>query len=221
MHINWKEHRLSLLIILAMFIAGLITWPNSPDLLPVHWGIDGTVDRYGGKFEGLLLMPLISLGIFLLLIYLPYLDPRKANYLKFEKVYSMFIRLIVAFFGGIYTVTILYAYGVVANTNTFIMVLVGLLLALLGNMFGKLRPTWFVGIRTAWTLSSDLSWDKTHRLGGRIFVAAGLLMALAGITGFTWLMIASMAGLLLGVIALFIYSYLIWKKDPDARSSRF
>ncbi|AHB13851.1 SdpI family protein [Dehalococcoides mccartyi] len=221
MHINWKEHRLSLLIILAMFITGLITWPNSPDLLPVHWGIDGTVDRYGGKFEGLLLMPLISLGIFLLLIYLPYLDPRKANYLKFEKVYSMFIRLITVFFGGIYGITILYAYGIVANTSTFILVMVGLLLALLGNMFGKLRPTWFVGIRTAWTLTSDLSWDKTHRLGGKIFVGAGLLMILAGITSFTWLMIASIAGLLLGVIGLFIYSYLIWKKDPDARTSRF
>ncbi|ACZ62150.1 SdpI family protein [Dehalococcoides mccartyi] len=221
MHINWKEHRLSLLIILAMFITGLITWPNSPDLLPVHWGIDGTVDRYGGKFEGLLLMPLINLGIFLLLIYLPYLDPRKANYLKFEKVYSMFIRLITVFFGGIYGITILYAYGIVANTSTFILVMVGLLLALLGNMFGKLRPTWFVGIRTAWTLTSDLSWDKTHRLGGKIFVGAGLLMILAGITSFTWLMIASIAGLLLGVIGLFIYSYLIWKKDPDARTSRF
>ncbi|AII58208.1 hypothetical protein ASJ33_06285 [Dehalococcoides mccartyi] len=221
MHINWKEHRLSLLIILAMFITGLITWPNSPDLLPVHWEIDGTVDRYGGKFEGLLLMPLISLGIFLLLIYLPYLDPRKANYLKFEKVYSMFIRLITVFFGGIYGITILYAYGIVANTSTFILVMVGLLLALLGNMFGKLRPTWFVGIRTAWTLTSDLSWDKTHRLGGKIFVGAGLLMILAGITSFTWLMIASIAGLLLGVIGLFIYSYLIWKKDPDARTSRF
>ncbi|BAQ34975.1 SdpI family protein [Dehalococcoides sp. THU3] len=221
MHINWKEHRLSLLIILAMFITGLITWPNSPDLLPVHWGIDGTVDRYGGKFEGLLLMPLISLGIFLLLIYLPYLDPRKANYLKFEKVYSMFIRLITVFFGGIYGITILYAYGIVANTSTFILVMVGLLLALLGNMFGKLRPTWFVGIRTAWTLTSDLSWDKTHRLGGKIFVGAGLLMILAGITSFTWLMIASIAGLLLGVIGLFIYSYLIWKKDPAARTSRF
>ncbi|MEQ4489378.1 MAG: SdpI family protein [Dehalococcoides mccartyi] len=220
MHINWKEHRLSLFIILSMFVTGLITWPNAPDLLPVHWGIDGTVDRYGGKFEGLLLMPLICLGIFLLLIYLPYLDPRKANYLKFEKAYSLLIRLIVVFFGGIYGITILYSYGVVANTSTFILIMVGLLLALLGNMFGKLRPTWFVGIRTAWTLSSDLSWDKTHRLGGRVFVGAGLLMILAGITGFAWLMIASLACLLLGIIGLFIYSYLVWKKDPNARSSR-
>ncbi|MEA2121864.1 MAG: hypothetical protein EGMGGAKC_01197 [Dehalococcoides mccartyi] len=124
------------------------------------------------------------------------------------------------FFGGIYGITILYSYGVVANTSTFILIMVGLLLALLGNMFGKLRPTWFVGIRTAWTLSSDLSWDKTHRLGGRVFVGAGLLMILAGITGFAWLMIASLAGLLLGIIGLFVYSYLVWKKDPNARSSR-
>jgi uncharacterized membrane protein len=51
----------------------------------------------------------------------------------------------------------------------------------IGNVLGKLRSNFFVGIRTPWTLSSEHVWDQTHRWAGRLFVgAAAVLAVLAG-----------------------------------------
>ena len=77
-----------------------------------------------------------------------------------------------------------------------------------------------MGIRTPWTLSSDLSWNKTHRLGGKLFVVVGVLMLISSIalpnTWWIWIM---MGALLPMIFILFIYSYVIWKQDPNARNS--
>ena len=62
----------------------------------------------------------------------------------------------------------------------FLLVFVGILLAVIGNYMPKCRLNYTMGIRTPWTLSSEENWNKTHRLGGKIWVAAGILIAASG-----------------------------------------
>jgi hypothetical protein len=45
------------LLVAGMFVIGILVWPVAPDQLPVHWNLSGAVDRYGGKPEGLFLLP--------------------------------------------------------------------------------------------------------------------------------------------------------------------
>ena len=61
-----------------------------------------------------------------------------------------------------------------ARLARLIAVSLGLLFIVLGSCLDRVRPNWFVGIRTPWTLSSRLSWTKTHRVGGWLFVASGM-----------------------------------------------
>jgi len=92
---------------------------------------------------------------------------------------------------------------------------VGMLLIVIGNIMPRTRPNWFVGIRTPWTLSSDRVWERTHRFGGQLLVAAGALTVLVGIFAPELAMpvlIGCSVAVSVGVLA---GSYLIWRQDPD------
>ena len=80
---------------------------------------------------------------------------------------------------------------------------------------GKIRPNWFVGIRTPWTLSSELSWTKTHRLGGRLFVLVGIAPLASGFVGSTRGLLFGLAVVTGCVLWLLLYSYLVWRTDPE------
>ncbi len=215
MKFTWRSEAFNLFLLAAMFVAAAVVWPLAPDSIPVHWGISGEVDRFGGKFEDLLLEPIMAVGLYLLLLFLPRLDPKRANYEKFGGVYRIIRTLLLVVMAGLQGIVIASALGATIDVSMAAMVGVGLLIAVLGNYFGKLRQTWFVGIRTPWTLSSELSWTKTHQLGGRMFVVMGLLLALAGLIGKEWLFFTVFGLFFASLVFLVLYSYTVWKSDPD------
>jgi uncharacterized membrane protein len=90
---------------------------------------------------------------------------------------------------------------------------VGLVLMVVGNYMGKVRSNFFFGIRTPWTLSSERSWNRTHRLGGRLLVLIGLVAVVTPI--FPWAGVVELvAGVPVVVVVLVIYSYVEWSRDP-------
>ncbi|TFG46424.1 MAG: SdpI family protein [Dehalococcoidia bacterium] len=218
MKINWRDEWLNLFLIAAMFIAAAVSWSSAADSIPVHWGITGEPDRYGGKFEGLLLIPIITIGIYLMLLFIPRIDPKRTNYERFAGVYCIIRTVMVIFMVALHGAIIASVLGAGIDIGMTVMVMVGIMLAVLGNYFGKLKPTWFVGIRTPWTLTSELSWNKTHRLGGRMFVIIGLLLAAAGIIGQDLVFYLVFSLLLVMIVFLVVYSYFVWKTDPDRRN---
>jgi uncharacterized membrane protein len=215
---TWRGELVQLLPIAAMFVVAALCWSHASDRIPVHWNWRGEVDRYGGKFEGLLLLPIISLGLYLLLLVLPLFDPGKANYRTFAGAYNLIRLTITLFLSAIYAVGVLVSLGYHVDMNTVIGLAMGLLFIVLGNVMGKIRPNWFVGVRTPWTLSSKLSWTKTHRLAGWLFIVMGLLAVAWAISQSVW-----MLGLMIAVdfacgITMVVYSYLVYRKDPARMS---
>ena len=85
----------------------------------------------------------------------------------------------------------------------------------LGNVMGKVRPNYFVGIRTPWTLASARSWEKTHRVGGRLFVVAGIALALASIIGRPEALVAVGVFGAASIAWLFYYSFAVWRDDTE------
>lgn len=198
-----------------MFLLAAITWPTAPDRIPVHWNVYGQVDRYGGKVEGLLMLPLLTLGLYFLLLFMPRIDPGQANYQRFAGAYSIIRIATTALLAVIYGVTNLWIRGYRIDMSIVVSLAVGALLIVIGNLMGKIRPNWFVGIRTPWTISSKASWTKTHRLGGRLFIVMGLAFIAAGIARSPWTFIAAAAIAIGSVIWMLVYSYLVWRDDPD------
>ncbi len=216
MRVRWQSELPQWLVLAAMFIAAGVLWPSTPARVPVHWNAAGEVDGYGGRLEGLLLMPLITLGIYVLLLFLPRIDPGRANYAQFSRVYLIVRYIVVIMMGAFYAFTVLVIRGVSLDITRIFIGIMAVVFIVLGNLLGKLRPNWFVGVRTPWTLSSKRSWVRTHRLAGWLFALVGLILlglAIAGIgAALIWVMMA-----LLGVMttALVIYSYVEWRNDPE------
>ena len=215
------------LMISAAAIAGMAAlsawgWMTTPaDMqIPVHWSATGEVNRYGSRLEAFATMPVVAAVISLLLAFAPKIDPRGRNLARSGPL------LITVWMGTLALLVVAHLAMVLSATGIFapespilpriILVAVALFLVVLGNLLGKARPNWFVGVRTPWTLSSDRSWDVTHRWAGRGFVLTGL----AG--GAAILLAPVQIGLivffsLLGVTAIgaIILSFLAWRSDPD------
>lgn len=182
--------------------------------IATHFDAQGRPNGYGGNWT-LFLVPLIAIGIGALLAVIPSIEPRRANLAGSARAYSVVWIGIMAVNAFVQTLLVLYALHISWIRPSLIGVVVGLLFAVIGNYLGKVRSNFFFGIRTPWTLSSDLSWNKTHRLGGRVFIGLGLLLALASLLANTYLIVAAAAVIVLGIVWLTVYSYLVWKGDPN------
>ena len=151
-------------------------------------------------------------------MFVPLIDPGRLNYQNFRKAYNAIRIVLVLFMALIYGLMIYSAFGNKGNTTTVILLAMGALFIVLGNFMGKIRPNWFVGVRTPWTLSSKLSWDKTHRLAGWLFVLMGALFALLALVQTTWMFIAVFTINALCILWMVVYSYLVYRGDPDRTS---
>ena len=215
---DWRLELGMLLVIAAMFAAAAAVWPSAPDAIPVHWNVNGEVDRYGGRFEGLLLLPLAALVIYLLMRYLPRIDPLRANYARFSGAYTAIRAAVLALMAGIYGMVIAWVQQKPVDMSKLVPAALGGLFLLLGSVLGKVKPNWFVGIRTPWTLSSARSWERTHRLGGWLFMGLGLLFLLTGVFGLGSAGVGVFGAMLAVVVVLFVYSYFVWRADPEKQA---
>ena len=218
MRTNLRIEVVQWVLIGAMFVLAVVLWPSAPDRIPVHWGPSGEPDRYGGKVEGLLVLPLLTLGVYLLMLLLPKVDPGRDNYAAFGGAYATIRLSTVVFMALLYGLVILWVAGIRPDFAVVIPVLIGGLFVVIGNLLGKIRPNWFVGVKTPWTLSSRRSWVKTHRMAGWTFVLLGLASMVLGLAGVTWAVAAVPVAVLSCIAWLFVYSYLVWRSDPEKTS---
>lgn len=212
---SWRMEWPHWLLLAAMFVLAATTWGSAPNRIPVHWNIAGQVDRWGGRFEGLLSIPLLALGFYLLMRVLPRLDPGRANYEAFAGPYATLRLTIVVVMAALYALLVLWVRGARVSIAVWVPLIIGALLVVVGNLLGKLRPNWFVGIRTPWTLSSTLAWNRTHRAGGWLFVLMGVLIMLCAALRAEWALWTMLTVGGAGVLGLVVYSYVLWRRDPD------
>ncbi len=215
MKTNWRIELGMLLLIAAMFAGALIVWPHAPDQIPVHWNAGGEVDRYGGKVEGLLGLPLIALALYLLMRFAPRIDPGRANYARFGGAYTAMRVGLQLLLAAIFGMVLAWVLKWPIDASRAVPLSVGALFVLFGTVLGKVRPNWFVGIRTPWTISSKTSWVRTHRLGGWLFMALGVLFAITGAFKLGRFGVLAMGAVIAVVVILFVYSYVVWRADPE------
>jgi uncharacterized membrane protein len=195
------------------FVAAVAVYPRVPNPMPTHWNAAGVPDGYGSRFVGVFLLPLISLGLYVLFLVLPRIDPRRANYERFSGTYRFFRELIILFLLFVYGVTLFASFQPGYQMNSAWMFAgVGFLLAALGNYLPRVRSNWFVGIRTPWTLSSEKVWRATHRVGGRIFVVGGVAIAIAGLLMPGWSLAIILAGTTIIAVVPIVYSYVLYTR---------
>lgn len=197
----------------------LYIFPGLPNTLPVHFGLNGTPDRYGSKNE-FLVGPLILMGmsvlVYLLMKFLPAIDPKK--YVKYgEPVFQKIGVGIVVLMAAINIGIMMSAMTGTFKADKLVLPAVGLFFAFMGNIMHSIKPNYFAGLRTPWALEDPDNWRATHRLAGKLWFIGGLVITI------TVLLVPAVAGLIvfasiMAVIVLipFIYSFMYFKKHhPD------
>ncbi|MCZ7381728.1 MAG: DUF1648 domain-containing protein [Candidatus Methanoperedens sp.] len=199
-------------IIILSFAIGIYYYPQMPEKVASHWNAEGQVNGYMSKFWGLFLMPVISVGMLLLFILIPRIDPLKSNIQEFRKYYDGFVVLIMVFLFYLHLLTIFWNLGYTFNMITFLSPAFAILFYYSGILIENAKRNWFIGIRTPWTLSSDKVWDKTHKLGGKLFKVAGIL-ALFAIFFESYAILVIVVPVIMVSIYTVVYSYLEYQKE--------
>ncbi len=208
-------------IFLLAVAVTIFAWAKVPAdaKIPVHWNAQGEVDNYGGKAFGLLMGPGLIFFLSLLLAFIPRMEPRVENLQQSQKAYKVVWFFVVLLMLVLHLITTAVALGKTINMTMVMSFAMGILFMAIGNYMGKIRSNFMFGIRTPWALSSEASWNKTHRLGGRLFFLVGLMVFLSA-----FLQRGELSfGLLIGgvfVILIFTYSYSywVWKQDGDRKA---
>src|SRR5438309_6699053 len=201
-------------VVAAVALAiGVGPWPLRPARVATHWYIHGTPDGYSSRLFAVLITPVILVVINGVFRILPRFDPRRANYEKFQDTYWLIANAVALFLLGIHVLVMINGLGRPVAMSRLMPVAMGLLFVVLGNSLSRVQPTWFVGIRTPWTLSSDTVWRKTHRTGGFTFVIAGVVMLTAAfVSGPPVGILLAAAGVLAGGVPG-VQSYVLWRGE--------
>lgn len=203
---------IQIVIVLVSIGLSIYFYQNFPATVPIHWNIVGEADNWASKGFGAFMFPVLLVAIYFLFELLPKIDPRKERYVEFAKVYSIIKTAIMLVFFGVFIITGLNSLGYAAPVNFWIPFMIGLLFIVTGNYFGKIRSNYFVGIKVPWTLANEEVWNKTHRLGGKMFILGGITFMFTGLAP-----AATRVPLLIVIIAIIVvlpivYSYFLYKK---------
>ena len=216
-----KMDAAALVIWLLPAVYLLYIYPALPATVAVHFGLDGTPNRYGSKSE-FLIGPLILMGtsalVYLLMKFLPAIDPKK--YVKYGEPTFQKIAL------GIMIFMVAINIGIMVGTsnkevkiNAVVLPVAGLFFAFMGNMMHSIKPNYFAGVRTPWTLEDNDTWRATHRLAGKLWFVGGIgITVLVLVLPITAGLIVFGSIMMVLVFIPVIYSYVYYKKHrPGSR----
>ncbi len=202
--------RTASIVILVLFGVGLgvslIVYPSLPDRVPTHWNLHGEVNGWSGKSFGLLGLPVGSLLFLFFTLAGEWLSPAHFKVSAFRSAFNYLMVICAALMLYIHFLVLSSALQPQRSYARWMIGGLFLFFAWLGNMLGKTRRNFWIGIRTPWTLASDAVWIATHRLGARVFMAVGILGALGAFLRFPFYLDAA----LLGIAFLVPVLYSLW-----------
>ncbi len=212
---------LSGIVLVLMLSLSFWAWSQIPAgaEVPIHFDINGNPDQYGSPFLGLFLLPLTALFVVLLLAFIPYIEPRLENLKQSGRAFRATWAVLLIFFAVLHTIIVLSTLQITQINlfEIFFPIAMGTLFLVLGNFMGKVRSNYMFGIRTPWTLSSELSWNKTHRLGGRLMMAVGAItIIMSFFLSIAWVLAFLIGGLFVMMAIVLVYSWVIYRDDPEA-----
>lgn len=205
---TFKKEWPFMLLFACNILAVFYFYSSLPDVVPTHWNIRGEVDGWGPKGT-MFFLSALPLGIYLLMTILPAIDPKRRNYDQFKRSYLMVKIILGLLFSAIVAVTLSSSLGVGFNFGRMIPAIFGVFFVVLGNYLSTVKQNYFLGIRTPWTLSSKENWDRTHRMAGKLWVVAGILIVAASLFGFA---VGAFVILMIAAFLPMIYSFILFKK---------
>lgn len=211
-----RNRWLGFVVVALALIASVVAYPHLPERIVTHWNARGQADGYSSRAFGAFVTPAGILVMAVVVQVLPVIDPRRANYAKFSDTYWLLVNGILVFMGLVHLALLGSGAGLPVPIQPLVRVGIGVLFVVLGNHLGRVQPNWFLGIRTPWTLSSDVVWRKTHRLAAWTFVGGGLVFAASAFVPLARSYALLGTTIAIAVLAPVVYSLYLWKREQTS-----
>lgn len=212
---NKKKLILTSIIILLPIVIGLILWNKLPDKIPTHWNAAGEVDGWSSKAFAVFGLPGFLLAVHWLCLLGTNADPKKQNING--KVWSIvfWVCPVISVLGAV----LMYgtALGMQFAVEKIIPSLVGITFIIIGNYLPKCKQSYTMGIKLPWTLNDEDNWNRTHRLGGKLWVVCGLVLIVSMVLPSSFMIAAFLVIITVAVLVPTVYSYLLFKKKQNAQ----
>lgn len=209
-----KKHILPLLAIIASLGVWVFFYSTLPAQMANHWSIgSGEVNGYSSKLSTFLMLNGILVLLYVLLIFAPRMDPKKNNYKAFSSSYGIMTSVIMLVLSGVNIFVVLWNAGYDIPMTRIAPIVLGIIFLVIGNFMPKVRPNFFVGIRTPWALSNDSVWRKTHRFTSKLYFVSGViffLLVFLPASLLNWIIIPIIVIL---VIVPTVHSYMVYQKE--------
>ncbi|PWJ39281.1 SdpI family protein [Sediminitomix flava] len=166
---------LILLFTIVPLIYLFIVFDQLSEQVPIHFNIKGEADNFADKSSMWWIVALMMFGTYLLMKVIPFIDPKNKNnigasYPKFRLMMAMFMSALACFIirvGHVGTIGM--------GMDNVLAILLSVMMIGLGNYLTTIKPNYFVGLRTPWTLENETVWRKSHRMSGKLGFALGFV----------------------------------------------
>lgn len=209
MKVNKKLLVLTTIVCLLPIVAGVILYPQLPDQIATHWGFDNEPNGWSGKAFAVFGLPGLMAALNLILPLALAADPKNQNMSPVLLKICLWTMPVVSVLCS--AMTLMYALGYEVNIVQFVPALIGVLFIFIGNYLPKTKQSYTMGIKLPWTLNSEENWNRTHRLGGFLWVLGGVAFIVLSIFRW-WNLYVFFAILFVMVIVPSVYSYLLYRK---------
>ena len=196
-----------------MVILSLWSYQKLPARVITHWNIDGKANGWSSREFLVLFFPALTIVLYVLFNVFPRFDPKSERYGEFSNAFLIMRNVVLLILLIAFAISIFINLGYKIDIGTILTAAISIMIIVIGNYLGKVKPNWFIGIRTPWTLSSENVWNKTHRLGSRLFVIVGVCALIT-----VWIkpaiaMIIFIGGVGCSSLYVFVYSYILYKNE--------
>jgi len=204
---NLKTMIITSIIILLPMVAGLILWNQLPDEMATHFDSNGEANGWSSKPFAVIGLPFILLALHWFCVFFTGTDPKKQNIQDKMMIIVLWICPVVSIVGS----GSIYVYALDNSVNTTLtgMLLLGSMFLVIGNYMPKMKQSYTLGIKLSWTLNSEENWNRTHRLGGRVWMIGGIVVIVASFLEWSWIIGATIIAVALIPV---VYSYMLFRK---------
>ena len=208
-----RSRWLGIVAALAAAIVSIAFWSKLPPEVVTHWNLLGKANGSSSRAWAALAGPGIILGLTLLFQVVPRIDPRRENYDKFREVYWLVVNGFLLCLLVLHLAILASGSGAVVSVQRVMAGCLAVLMLVLGNSLGRIRPNWFMGVRTPWTMDSPEVWRRTHRVAAWLLVGAGVVTGVAALVrGVNPLGIGLGAVMVMAVVSI-VVSYVFWLQE--------
>ena len=204
---NLKTMIFTSIVILAPIVVGLVLWDKLPAEMATHFNENGVADGWSPKAFAVFGLPLFMLVIHWLCVAFTSADPKKQNISDKVILLVMWLCPVISIVGN--GATYLYAMDNTINTVPMATLFLGCAIMVVGNYMPKMKQTYTIGIKVPWALNSEENWNRTHRLGGYMYILGGVIIVVAGFIQQFWLVAIAFVFIALVPMA---YSFMLYKK---------